>query len=294
MLLAGVLLAACANVRPVAQVGLLAPFEGNYRRTGYGALDMVRTALDDLPPSQTGIVPLALDTSLDPLRAAQKMAILPAVEAVLGPITLHEIVAAAPALGARDRLWLAPFAATSAGFARPDDPAWLDAMVAQFAVDASAAAVTRLVIGGWNDAGWWEPGAGLGGGAPIVLLPDLAGLQPGDGLLWLGDAAAAVKAVRVVRSRLPELPVWLAPWAADQLFAEQLGAEPGGEWGHIRFGAWLPSSPDVEDVGTQDSGTLLALLLPAATRIAAAQIVGGPEQDVPGGPWTFVIYAMEP
>ncbi len=76
----------------MVKIGLIAPFEGLYRESGYEALAAMRSAIADSPlPSQVriDILPLALDDSADPQRsgrAAAKMLADPAVAAVVGPL----------------------------------------------------------------------------------------------------------------------------------------------------------------------------------------------------------------
>ncbi len=73
-LIATLFLAGCnggtyTNTRPVVKIGLIAPFEGLYRESGYEALAAMRSAIADSPlPSQVriDILPLALDDSADP------------------------------------------------------------------------------------------------------------------------------------------------------------------------------------------------------------------------------------
>jgi hypothetical protein len=75
-LVLALLLAGCTDVRPVAKIGLIAPFEGLQRRTGYAALESMRQAIVETPASAIGVIPLALDDSADPLghsRAAEKL-----------------------------------------------------------------------------------------------------------------------------------------------------------------------------------------------------------------------------
>ena len=59
------LLAGCTDVRPVAKIGLIAPFEGLHRRSGYAALAAMRQAIVETPAGATGIIPLALDDAGD-------------------------------------------------------------------------------------------------------------------------------------------------------------------------------------------------------------------------------------
>ncbi|MFZ1771520.1 MAG: ABC transporter substrate-binding protein, partial [Caldilinea sp.] len=94
----GLVLAACTDVRPLVKIGLIAPFEGLYRRTGYEALAAMRQALADAPTGPVAIIPLALDDSADPtrtVRAAEKLLVDPQVQAVVGPLS--------PALAAASR-----------------------------------------------------------------------------------------------------------------------------------------------------------------------------------------------
>ena len=83
-------LAGCTNVRPTIEIGVLAPFEGLHRRSGYAALDAVRAAIADFPYADAGILPLALDDGARPaqaVRSAQKLLVDPRVKAVVGPLT---------------------------------------------------------------------------------------------------------------------------------------------------------------------------------------------------------------
>lgn len=117
------MLAACTPVRPVVKVGLIAPFEGLYRRTGYAALDAVRTAIADCSPPGVDVLPLALDDSGQPegaAHAAAKMRADPAVVAVVGPLSADNVAAAAPQLSEYGARWVVPFAVDPAGgFADP-------------------------------------------------------------------------------------------------------------------------------------------------------------------------------
>ena len=98
LLLLALLLPACESIRPMEKVGLLAPFEGLYRRTGYAALDALRAALSTAPGDSTDRLPLALDTSRDPLRTTQKLLADHSVRAVIGPLSLADAGLAQAAL----------------------------------------------------------------------------------------------------------------------------------------------------------------------------------------------------
>ena len=83
-------LAGCTNVRPTIKIGVLAPFEGLHRRSGYAALEAVRAAIADFSNVDAGILPLALDDGDQPqqaVRSAQKLLADPRVAAVVGPLS---------------------------------------------------------------------------------------------------------------------------------------------------------------------------------------------------------------
>jgi branched-chain amino acid transport system substrate-binding protein len=106
LLLAAFLLGSCVSVRPIVKIGVLAPFEGLYRRTGYTVLEAVRRAIVDdsaANPAVFDLLPLALDDSAAPAaarRSTQKLLVDPGVGAVVGPLT--------PALAAATGDLLAP------------------------------------------------------------------------------------------------------------------------------------------------------------------------------------------
>ena len=56
-------MAACTDVQPVVKIGLVAPFEGLYRRTGYDALAAMRAAIADQPAPGVNVLPLAWTTA---------------------------------------------------------------------------------------------------------------------------------------------------------------------------------------------------------------------------------------
>lgn len=83
--------AGCASVDPVLKVGLVAPFEGEYRAVGYDVIYSARLAVRQI--NQAGgiggyrVALVALDDAADPELArqtARALAIDPAVVAVLG------------------------------------------------------------------------------------------------------------------------------------------------------------------------------------------------------------------
>ena len=60
----------CTSIRPVVKVGLIAPFEGLYRETGYAALDAVRRHVPQTPHSEANFLWLPLGDRATDLAAA--------------------------------------------------------------------------------------------------------------------------------------------------------------------------------------------------------------------------------
>ena len=58
-------LTSCTSTRSVTKIGLVAPFEGLYRQTGYAALDAMRGAIGEAEGNAADILPLALDGHAD-------------------------------------------------------------------------------------------------------------------------------------------------------------------------------------------------------------------------------------
>jgi len=224
-------------VPPLHSVGMLAPFEGLDRRAGYRALGALRSAIA-AAPSHAALLPLALDTSRDAGRAARKMMLDPSVVTVLGPLAPKDLpgdteAEALHALGGAR--WIAAFSVTPRGFVAPDDPTWLQALLAGAADLAQAQGSSRLVIAGIEpDTAFaaLSASAEAGGALPILwsgkFFADLEadGLAPesGTAILWLGDGAGAARQVAELRRRGNLASVWLAPWAADEVFGEHLTA----------------------------------------------------------------------
>ena len=115
LLVVFILTAACAPIRPIYKIGLLAPFEGLSRRNGYEALAAMHAAIGDAAPRGIDLLPLALDDSADPVRAAQKMLADPTLKAVVGPLTIEGVEVTRARFGSTDLPRFAPFAVAPAG-----------------------------------------------------------------------------------------------------------------------------------------------------------------------------------
>jgi len=113
-------LSACASVRPVVKIGLVAPFEGRYRAIGYDAIYSARLAVREI--NEAGgigavdgaggyrVALVALDDRGDPALAretAAALAVDPAVVAVVGHY-LPDTTAAAAEVYAKVGLPLLP------------------------------------------------------------------------------------------------------------------------------------------------------------------------------------------
>ncbi len=149
-------------------------------------------------------MPLALDSSLDPVRAAAKIAASTNVRAVVGPLTPQEGAESAPALAGIP--WFAPWAVTAEGFVAPQESDWIEPLARALGEAAQAQGAQRLLIGGMP-AGWelivregfgplptiqYDAGKVYADDLPANVQP--ANVLPGDALLWLGSPAEGATA----------------------------------------------------------------------------------------------------
>ena len=286
-------LASCTNIQPVAKIGLIAPFEGLYRRTGYEALAAMRLAIAELPTPGLGVLPLALDDSGDPTqarRSAEKLLVDPSVRAVVGPLWPSLAAATAATLSDADVKWVTPYAiAPDRGF---DDPAareWAVGLVASVAAAAREQGADRLVLAG-DATGWpaltaaeWTAVAGM----PVTYATADAGpggLDARDAVFWLGTADAGASYVQGLRTVLPSVPFWLGPQGGDPVFAErapQVGDIYWATWSTLDYNEWAathaPSTPN-------------AYLVYMATRDAINAVSGMAPQ--PSTPWQVVRFEI--
>lgn len=252
------LLAACTDVRPVAKIGLIAPFEGLYRRSGYVALDAARAAMTDAPASTTALIPLALDGSADPHRAAQKLRIDPAVRAVVGPLAPAQAAAAGAALRDAGVAWFVPYAVDPAGgFADPlTSDAWATGLVAAAGKAAAGQGARRLLLAG-DATGWpalapaaWAEAAGM----PVAIIDgmadDIAAIAGDEAIFWLGAPDAAADFVNLLRPHQPDLPVWIGQGGGDPVLTERAKIDRKLywlAWSNLHYNGWAaqhtPSTP---------------------------------------------------
>lgn len=290
------LLAGCTDVRPVAKIGLIAPFEGLHRRSGYAALAAMRQAIVETPAGATGIIPLALDDSADPTRArraAEKLLRDPQVRAVIGPLTPALTASVSDTLAAATLPWFAPYAVNPAGgFADPlTDDGWAAGLAAAVGATVQQQGATALVLAGdaqgwpaWDEATWAEL-AGL----PVRRLASDAGavntLSPQDAVFWLGAADAAAAFLDILPPALIGIPFWLGPAGDDPILTEHTQIDSKLywlTWSNVHYNDWA---------ATHTPATPTAFLADQATRAAIAAVTGVAATDA--APWHVVLFEVE-
>ena len=269
----GVALSACTATRPVVKIGLLAPFEGLHRESGYEALAAMRAALAEHPLPDAEVLPLALDTSADPAqarRAAAKLLRDDSVAAVVGPIQLRQVAAVAELVAATDVVWQLPTAPPSAERAQ----ALVTAIIAQIDGD-------NILLAG-QETGWpplsaeeWSATTGkavtVGGEAEVGASV--------DGILWLGGAQAGAAFLTRLRSQNRPVPFWTTSIGGDPVFSlllsEKLDGMPLGPvfWG-VALDAGVSASQYKEWAATHAPATPTAYAVYQATKRALQQLAG--------------------
>ncbi|RIK41746.1 MAG: hypothetical protein DCC55_10925 [Chloroflexi bacterium] len=233
VLLVTLLLPGCRSIRPVEKIGLLAPFEGLYRRTGYAALDAMRTALSVAPQDTVDRLPLALDIARNSERTAHKLLADKNVRAVIGPLSLEAASAVEEVLADSPILWLAPFAIDANGSFVPVDQTerwvkpWLSAVVAL----ARQQGHNRLVVAGWPGR-WSQLALEVDGANPpfIVLSDDPLAVEPTDVVLHVGEPATVARYLQTLRAHQPHVPLYLGPQGEDPVLREHSEIMGGVYW----------------------------------------------------------------
>lgn len=297
------LLGACTPVSPVVKIGVLAPFEGIYRRSGYAALDAARAAVEAEAPGLAAggiaVIPLALDTSLDPRRAAEKLLADPALAAVVGPLSPADGRAMAGVLGAAGVPWLAPYAVGPEGFLAPQEGAWAVELARAAAASARAQGATRLLVAGWDAAGWPPPQNSVWQAVNELPLhfvdmeTAIGDIREGDALLWAGDPIHGAEMLADLRGAGLDAPFWLAPGSADVTFMEHAPAKiraTPAVWGDVWCLTWNEMTYNGASAPTPENNELLpsmpGTLTGAATHAALARIAGA-GASVPAGALHF-------
>ncbi len=285
------LLVSCGSVRPVVKIGLLAPFEGLQRRTGYAALTAMRLAISEAD-SAVALMPLALDEGADPetaRRAAQKLLLAQDLGAVVGPTTPALLAAVGDVLPTHALPWYVPYAAAITPHDRAD-PAdfaaqrWLLPLIQAVARVEQQRGQQRLLVAGGPSP--WPADAVLSAILPILRSEDMAEITAQDAVFWLGDAVEGARYLCRLRTEQPMVPFWLGPAGDTPLLAELCPIK-----GPVAFVTWL-------DDGYSDWAQAHALPSPLAyltyraTQQAIAQING---EQTPGVPtWRVTYFTIQP
>ena len=248
LLCIGLFFTACipASTPQVVKIGLIAPFEGLYRRTGYAALAEMRKVLAAHAPASTAyrILPVALDDGGDPeqaRRAAQKLLVDPEVQVVVGPLFPHTIAAVREVMQQQTKVrWL------------PLDQLWpnqyeneLIAAVAQY---ATAQGAGQLVVAGWTpdaatqESTLWTSSIDI----PVQFSDDPAVAPPDAAVLWMGEPAGAASFLNRLRPEQPQVPFWMGNSGGDPVFAERAQSLDNVYWAiwtDDGFASWHQGEP---------------------------------------------------
>lgn len=280
----------CTSIRPVVKIGLLAPFEGLYRRTGYTALAAMRTAIAETPMPGVDILPLALDDSRDPYRAAQKLLVDHSVQAIVGPQSPTALYRVLDLLPSAKPTWLMPLAVTveTKDFADPPNNAtWAIRLIAVVAGKVQREHTQRLVLAGWTP-GWpqlsddaWTAQVGM----PVHISADSNIVTTTDAVFWLGNPEDAAPYLHELRKNQPSVPFWLGPQGGDPVFVERAKIS-----GPVYWAIWL-GTDYAAWAAHHNPATPFAYLVYQATRQSILAIAGQPDASIVSS-WKVQMFAI--
>lgn len=297
LILASALQAGCVapspltNVPPIAKIGLIAPFEGLYRARGYAALAALRRGIEHCAPPGTALIPLALDGGDSPeqsRRAAAKLNLDPAVQAVIGPLDLASAAAASEIVAGRDLPWIVPaLVAPAGGYASPPNASSIAPLVAAL-LQSQSPQPARLLIAGLPPA--WQPDnltndslADESGGVPLHLLKTPGALlqtaHAGDAVLWLGPAHEAAALYNQLRAQGRQPTFWLGPTVDAAVFAAHAAGDAYWlAWQNPASASDADSSPATYI--TIEQGLVYQATCAALSALATDGQAGGPVWEV--------------
>ncbi len=307
------LLTGCTNIRPIAKIGLIAPFEGLHRRSGYEALAAMRLAIADAGVVGIDFIPLALDDSSNPQRTAQKMRADPSLRAIIGPLTplaMNQVTSLFSATNASQEIpWLVPFVVSPAGgFADPrHDQSWALGLIQAVADSVRSQGGAQLVIAGLT-AGWpglsaaeWSAKLGI----KITLTDEPSAVPSGATVFWLGGADTGASFINELQMLDSTAEVWLGPAGGDPVFSELAQLRKPVNWA-----TWSQSEYN-DNALTHPTLTLTSYLVYRATLQAIAQVAAqsGSQENTKslfeysgakgissgaGAPWSVRCYQIMP
>ncbi len=294
LLVSALCLVACFSIRPVIKIGLIAPFEGLYRRTGYDALAAMRAAIADTPTIGVDILPHALDDANQPLharRAAQKLLVDPSVQAVVGPLNQATLLSVMDVLPTARPVWIAPFAVAPATNNFADSFAtdvWITKLIGAVADIAQTQQAHRLIVAGWTP-GWPQPSAQawtVVTKLPVIMAGDeVDQVAQADAVLWLGSPDGAATYLAKLRAKFPATPFWMGPQGGDPVFAERSQRN-----GPVYWATWL-GADYAQWAAQHPPATPAAYLVYQATRQAIAKATGQTPPTIVGG-WHVAFFVI--
>ncbi|MBX2999172.1 MAG: ABC transporter substrate-binding protein [Caldilineaceae bacterium] len=287
-------LAACVSTRPVVKIGLIAPFEGIHRQSGYEALAAMRAAIDESETGDFAVMPLALDSGTEPdqaRRTMQKLLVDPSVRAVVGPFLPESAAAVADLLDHRVDSWLLPFLPPSP--VNREDA--LIALLTAIAHEDDSDEERPLVLAGWStgwpdlsDTAWREQM-----GRPVRVSADPADVAPSETILWLGNEADGANYLIQLRSQGRDVPFWLAAGGEPLIFYQHVTHGLGmlfsrPSLGQIYWVAWLDDAYEGW-AATHSPNSPTAYAVYRATQSAIAQISSAPS---PSSLWRLYTFQL--
>lgn len=227
LLLLVLLLPSCTSVRPIVKIGLLAPFEGVHRQSGYAALTAMRQAIADFAPVDVAMMPVALDdaaASDQTERAARKLLQDRSLQALIGPYSPPLLQQLQPLLIDAGVPWLMPLAIDPMlGFVQPDlAGGWAWPLLTAAVEQAAQEGRQRLVLAGWT-LGWpplTDDQARTAFALPLLISDQITDIQPEDAVFWLGSPEAGASYLTMLRAHDPTIPFLLGPQADSPIFTE--------------------------------------------------------------------------
>jgi hypothetical protein len=280
-------LAGCTSVRPTLKIGVLAPFEGLHRRSGYAALDAVRAAIADFSYRDAGILPLALDDSAhsqQAVRSVQKLLADPRVAAVVGPLS-PALGAAVEPVGADVSVpWYTPYSIAG--------QEWASGLVGAAAALAREQTAAGLVLAGWTP-GWpsldveqWAEVAGM----PVRFADEPTGVEDGEVVFWMGSAEDGAAYLAQLRDLQPTTIFVLGPQGEDPVFVERVRASGKGIHG-VYWTIWTDSGYTDWTASHSIHSPNAYLVYRAA--LAALQSATIHSQDAPPSSWVVQLFRYD-